>query len=72
MIVLRPWKWFKLNPRPSGKATHPLWAISHKKRVTIEVPEGTHELRIRKIAPRETSCLVRVRQPAPEVESAEP
>lgn len=53
--------WYKLNARPSGKATHPTWTISSKKRITLDVPEGRHDLRVRVVAPANAECLVRVR-----------
>lgn len=64
--------WFKQSTRLSGKAFHPRWAISHKKRISTEVPEGAHELQVRLIAPREAICLVRVRQPEVPLEDEEP
>ena len=64
--------WYKLTTRLSGKATHPNWSISHKKRITIDVPEGRHELRVRLVAPIDASCLVRMRQPAVDFEDDAP
>ena len=64
--------WHKLVTRPSGRATHPTLTISHKKRVTIEIPEGRHSLGVRLVAPRDTDCLVRVRQPDVDTEETIP
>ena len=64
--------WYKLTTRLSGKATHPNWSIGHKKRITIDVPEGRHELGVNLVAPAEASCLVRVRQPAVDSEDEAP
>jgi choline kinase len=54
--------WYMMRTRPSGKARHPEWAVSHKKRLTIDVPGGGHELTVRLVAPADVECLVRVRQ----------
>ena len=64
--------WYKLVTRPSGRATHPMWEISHKKRVTIDIPGGRHTLGVRLVAPRDTDCLVRVRQPDVDTEALIP
>jgi choline kinase len=64
--------WYKLTTRPSGRATHPTWAISHKKRITLELPDGRHRLGVRLVAPTETDCLVRVRQPDVDAEVLTP
>ena len=61
--------WYKLTTRRSGRATHPTWEISHKKRVTVEIPKGRHTLGVRLVAPRDTDCLVRVRQPDVDIEA---
>jgi choline kinase len=53
---------YRIVTRPSGKATHPEWTVSRKKRVTIDLPEGSHLLRVRLVAPEDVPCLVRIRQ----------
>ena len=64
--------WYKLTTRLSGRATHPTWAISHKERVTVEFPAGRHTLGVRLVAPRDTDCLIRVRQPDVDTEAMTP
>ena len=52
-----------LTTRPSGQATHERWQVSHKERITLEVPPGTHLLQVRMLAPEGADCLIRIRQP---------
>lgn len=57
-------EWILESARPSKKATHPQWRISHKREEKLKFPEGSHTLGIRLVA---SSCdgnevLVRVRQ----------
>jgi choline kinase len=54
--------YYRIVTRPSGKATHPRWIVGRKKRVTEELGDGTHLLRLRLLAPDGATCLVRVRQ----------
>ena len=54
--------YYRIVTLPSGKATHPDWIVGRKKRVTAELPQGPHELRVRLIAPADATCLVRLRQ----------
>jgi choline kinase len=54
--------YFRLVSRPSGKATHSEWTVGRKKRVTAELPAGSHVLGLRLLAPEGATCLVRVRQ----------
>ena len=61
----RPAEYHKLTTRPSGKATHETWLVSHKERVTLQVPHGVHGLRVRVLAPSRTDCLIRIRQSEP-------
>lgn len=58
-----PTAYYSFTTRPSGKATHPEWLISHKERVVIDIPDHGRQLSIRLLAPEETDCLLRVRQP---------
>ncbi|MCZ6747229.1 MAG: phosphocholine cytidylyltransferase family protein, partial [Acidobacteria bacterium] len=60
-----PADYHKLTTRPSGKATHEKWLVSHKERITLQVPEGAHTLQVRLLAPPRTDCLTRIRQPEP-------
>jgi hypothetical protein len=64
--------WFKLTTRPSGRATHPTHAISHKERLTLDLPGERHELEVRMIAPRDADCFIRVRQPDIDTEDISP
>ncbi len=54
--------WFQHKTRPSGKAEHPRWMVSHKKRIRLDIPAGAQRLKVRLVAPRGAQCLVRVRQ----------
>ena len=54
--------YFRMVSRPSGKATHPDWTVGRKKRVTADLPTGSHLLELRLLAPEGATCLVRVRQ----------
>ena len=61
-------EWHVEMTRPSKKATHKRWTVSHRKRVTIDLPEGVHALHVRLVAPAGARCLIRARQLADAVE----
>ena len=57
-----PADYHKHTTRPSGKATHGQWLVSHKERITLQIPAGNHTLQVRLLAPSKADCLVRIRQ----------
>ena len=59
--------WFKLNTRPSGKATHEAWTVGRKKRFKLEV-DRPGRLGIRVVAPEGARSLVRFRRAVEDVD----
>ncbi len=53
--------WFKFNTRPSKTATHSDWRLGRRKRITIDLPEGAHEIQVGLVAPTTSRCLIRIR-----------
>ncbi len=54
--------WFKETGKPSSTWSHPEWRLAKRQRITLEVPPGTHTLRVRLVASDSGRCLLRVRQ----------
>jgi len=60
--------WFKEETQPSGTWTDERWIIGKRKRVTIDLPDGVHQLEVRLVAPTDAKCLLRARYQADAVE----
>ena len=42
-------------------ARHPDWVVGKRKRVTLDLEEGVHEVGVRLVAPVSSTCLLRIR-----------
>jgi len=52
--------WFLESSRPSRSRTHPDWIVGKRKRASLQLEEGLHEVEVRLVAPADAECLIRL------------